>query len=134
MKRVCLIALIFLFITGAKTSDAWAGAQVYFTISIGGGLIIGVVGVFIHVVFQQRIAQQLKEQKDLAAADPLLLSTQSEKSRAESFGRTALLSHPDEGLLQNPDSSPYLERFNQINENRRAVHPVLEAKLITFRW
>jgi hypothetical protein len=134
MKPVYLIVLILVFITGTVTSDAWADAQVYFTVSIGSGLIIGVVGVFIHVVFQQRIAQQRKEQKHLAVADLLLLSTQSEQSHAGTDGRAALLNQTDRAKLQIPDGSLYIERFDQINENRRAVHPALEANLFIFRW
>ncbi len=121
MKRAFLIALILVFMTGTVTSDAWAGAQVYFTVTIGGGLVIGVIGVFIHVVFVQRVAEQQKqEERRMAAADPLPSNLN--------------LNVADQARPKILDRNLYLERFNQSNENRRGIHPDLEVNFFTFRW
>src|SRR3990172_6535033 len=130
MKRVLLIALILVFMSGTVASDAWADAQVYLTVTIGGGVVIGVVGVFIHVVFVQRIAeQQKKEEQRMAAADPLRLNT-----IVGPYGRTPLPIATDQSRPQSLDRNLYLERFNPISENRRQVHPDLEVRFFTFQW
>lgn len=141
MKRAILIALILAMITGTVTSDAWAGAQVYLTVTIGGGLVIGVVGVFIHVVFVQRIAEQQKqEEQRMAAADPLPLNVQSERLSSVGTYRDVLLpegfflSETDQARPQSLDRNLYLERFNQINKAWREAHPDLEVNFFTLRW
>ena len=112
MKRALLIALILVFMSGTVTSDAWADAQVYLTVTIGGGVVIGVVGVFIHLVFVQRIAEQQKQEEQ----------------------QRAVVGLADQAWPQIPDRSLYLERFNLNGENRREIHPDLEVNFFTFRW
>ena len=130
IKRAVLAVLIFLMMTGIAAGDAWAGAQVYLTVSVGGGLVIGVVGVFIHVVFVQRIAEQQKqEEQRMAAMDPLRLNT-----IVGPYGRTPLPIETDQSRPQSLDRNLYLERFNPISENRRQVHPDLEVRFFTFQW
>lgn len=121
MKRAIPIALIVVFMSGTVTSDAWADAQVYLTVTIGGGVVIGVVGVFIHLVFVQRIAEQQKqEEQQMVVAGP----SQSNLN----------LNVTDQARPQISDRNLYLERFNPSSENRRVVHPDLEVNFFTFRW
>jgi len=121
MRRVALIALIFVLMTCVAISDAWADAQVYLTVTIGGGVVIGVVGVFIHLVFVQRIAEQQKQkERQMAIAGPSPSSLN--------------LNVMDQAWPQIPDRSLYLERFNQNGENRRGEHPDLKVNFFTFRW
>jgi hypothetical protein len=119
MKRAGCIVLVLMLMTGILTSDAWAGGQVYITVSIGGGVFIGVVGVFFHVVFQQRIAQQ-HQQDQVRVADNRLLPLDLKSS-----GQTG----------QESISSPlFLEQFKQNNETKRADRPDIAVNFFTFRW
>ena len=120
MKRVISIVLISIFMTGLLTTNVWAGGQVYITVSIGGGVLIGVVGVFFHVVFQQRIAQHQQQQARERLADndrlPLDLS---------SNGQTG---------TESAASSLFLEQFKQMSETKRAGRPDIAVNFFTFRW
>src|SRR6185295_3282689 len=72
MKKIGRILLVFLMaicMTCMVIDDAWAGAQVYITFSIGGGLFISMVGICFQAVFLQQIAQEQEEQKKMAASD-----------------------------------------------------------------
>jgi len=118
MKEAGIILLVFLMAICMTVNDVWAGAQVYITFSIGGGLFIGVIGVCLQVVFQQRIAQKQEEEKQLAAAQ-----TSAFKSKE-------------------PDLSPRLPaqadwvptQFDPTRENRGAIPSDFEVNFFTFRW
>jgi hypothetical protein len=119
MKRAVFVLLIFVLMTGLLTSDAWAGAQVYITVGIGGGVLIGFVGVFIQVAFHQRIAQQHQRHEEQT------VDYRRSVPNLNIEGQTG---------LKTADSDRHFEPFKKINEAKREVHPDLEVNLFTFRW
>ena len=119
MKRAVCIALISILMAGILSTDVWAGGQVYITVSIGGGVLVGVIGVCFQAVFQQRIAQQHQQDEERVADNRRL---------------TLELISDDKTGSESVASPLFLEQFKQMNEITRAGRPDIAVNFFTFRW